>query len=111
MAIPSYRRSVCLTLMQISETAKGLSDEFRNSHADMNWHKVKGFRMFVAHKYHELQFSKAWDIVEEDIPTLKEFCLREIESLAERGSPEDGPRGRSVDGGARACTRLSDPCV
>jgi uncharacterized protein with HEPN domain len=51
MEDPAYRRSICLTLMQISETSKSLSDSFKSEHTEIDWPSVMGFRILVAHRY------------------------------------------------------------
>jgi len=76
MEDPAYRRSVCLTLMQISETSRNLTDDFKTEHSEIDWPSVIGFRILVAHKYHGLDYEKVWEIASTQIQELMNFCDR-----------------------------------
>ncbi|MCL2296077.1 MAG: DUF86 domain-containing protein [Methanomassiliicoccaceae archaeon] len=74
MEDPTYRRSVCLTLMQISETSKNLTDVFKTEHPEIDWPSIMGFRILVAHKYHDVDYVKVWEIASTQIRELMNFC-------------------------------------
>ncbi|MFZ1323013.1 MAG: HepT-like ribonuclease domain-containing protein [Ignavibacteria bacterium] len=35
------------------------------------WHKVRGFRNFILHEYHAIEFSIVWESIKKDLPELK----------------------------------------
>ncbi len=35
------------------------------------WHKVRGFRNFILHEYHTIEFRIVWEAVVKDLPGLK----------------------------------------
>ena len=71
---PVYRNAVALCILQIGELVSNLSDEFKAQHTAMPWRQIKLMRNIVAHRYGTVDHSITWDVVENDIPTLKEFC-------------------------------------
>ena len=56
--------------MQISETSKNLTDE----HPETDRPSVMGFRILVAHKYHDVDYVKVWEIASTQIWELMNFC-------------------------------------
>lgn len=77
-----YRKSVSLSILQIGELAGNLSDEYRQSTAEMPWRQIRGLRNIVAHSYGEVDFETIFDIAHENIDELKAFCERELEHMA-----------------------------
>ena len=45
------KRAVCMTLINIGELVKNLSDEFRMAHNHIPWRAISGLRDITAHKY------------------------------------------------------------
>ncbi len=37
------------------------------------WHRVRGFRNFILHEYHAIEFRVVWDAITNDLPKLKEM--------------------------------------
>ena len=37
------------------------------------WHKVRGFRNFILHEYHAIEFRIVWEAVIKDLPELKKI--------------------------------------
>ncbi|HEX9828186.1 MAG TPA: HepT-like ribonuclease domain-containing protein [Flavobacteriaceae bacterium] len=35
------------------------------------WHKVRGFRNFILHEYHAIEFRIVWEAIQKDLPELK----------------------------------------
>ena len=48
----------------IGEAANRLSDEFKDEHPDIDWHKIRGFRNRIVHDYFGIDFSIVWNIKE-----------------------------------------------
>lgn len=38
---------------------------------DYPWHKVRGFRNFILHEYHAIEFRIVWEAIQTDLPVLK----------------------------------------
>jgi len=36
------------------------------------WYKVRGFRNFILHEYHAIEFRIVWETIKNDLPELKE---------------------------------------
>lgn len=66
------KRAVCMTLINIGELVKNLSDEFRSAYSDIPWKAICGLRDITAHKYQTLQMEDVWLTTTKDIPLLKE---------------------------------------
>jgi len=37
------------------------------------WHKVRGFRNFILHEYHAIEFRIVWEAINKDLPELKKI--------------------------------------
>lgn len=42
---------------------------------DYPWHKVRGFRNFIVHEYHTIEFRIVWESIKIDLPELKKTIL------------------------------------
>jgi len=58
----------------IGEAANRLSDEFKDKHPDIDWHKIRGFRNRIVHDYMGIDYSIVWQI-------RKKFLIELIEQL------------------------------
>ena len=65
------KRAVCMTLINIGELVKNLSDEFRMAHNHIPWRAISGLRDITAHKYQTLRMEEVWLTATRDIPQLK----------------------------------------
>lgn len=74
MADAVYRNSVAMPVQQIGELAKHLTDEFLEEHTQIPWKNIKGMRTWFAHQYLDMDRAVIWDVVQNGIPPLKEFC-------------------------------------
>ena len=70
----SYQRSCCMNLLRIGESVRRLSTEFTESHDEIDWKAVIGFRNIVAHRYESLDGTRIWDIIKNNVPELKSIC-------------------------------------
>ncbi len=73
-----YRKSVSLSILQIGELAGNLSEDYRNSTAEIPWRQIRGLRNVVAHSYGEVDFETIFEIAHENINDLKSFCEDEL---------------------------------
>lgn len=72
------RDAVLRNLEVIGETAKRLPMDVRNSHPNIEWRRIAGFRDVIAHAYFGIHPAILWDIVANKIPAL----LRQMEDEA-----------------------------
>lgn len=58
-------------LMIIGEASRGLSIEFRATHAEVEWWQMIAMRNFLVHAYFGVDPDEVWATVERDVPVLK----------------------------------------
>lgn len=58
-------------LIQISESAKLLSDEYK-SKSDIPWNSISGLRNRIVHDYGNVDLTVVFDTLIDDIPKVKE---------------------------------------
>lgn len=67
-------RKLSLSLVRlleiIGEAAKGISQEFRDSHSDLPWKSVIGMRDKLIHGYFDVNLDVVWETVTQDLPSL-----------------------------------------
>jgi uncharacterized protein with HEPN domain len=54
----------------IGEAARRLSDAAKLSHPDVEWRRIVGLRNVVVHDYDEVDYSRHWRVIQEDLPRL-----------------------------------------
>ena len=65
-------RAVGMTVINIGELVKNLTDETRTAYPHIPWKAIAGFRDIAAHKYQTLRMEDVYETVVTDFPTLKE---------------------------------------
>jgi len=65
------KRAVCMTLINIGELVKNLTDNFKAATTSVPWKSIAGMRDITAHKYQTLKMGDVWQTVKHDIPVLK----------------------------------------
>ncbi|SFH68341.1 Uncharacterized conserved protein, contains HEPN domain [Selenomonas ruminantium] len=65
------KRAIGMTVINIGELIKNVTDEMRNAHPEVPWKQVAGFRDITAHKYQTLRMEDVYQVVVEDFPVLK----------------------------------------
>ena len=65
-------RAVGMTVINIGELVKNLTDETRTAYPHIPWKAIAGFRDIAAHKYQTLRMEDVYETVVKDFPTLKE---------------------------------------
>ena len=61
-----------MTVINIGELVKILSDDYRSSNNHVPWKLIAGFRDIAAHKYGSLRMKDVYTTVMDDFPILKE---------------------------------------
>jgi len=81
------KRAVCMTLINIGDLVKNLSDDFKTVSTAVLWKSIAGMRDITAHKYQTLKMGDVWLTAKQDMPVLK----AQMESIAEKESREQSP--------------------
>ena len=63
------KRAVCMTVINVGELVKNLTEECRLSHPDVAW---KEFRDIAAHKYQTLRMEDVYETAVTDFPDLQQ---------------------------------------
>jgi len=75
------RKAVCMSLINLGELAKMLSQTFKGENSNIPWKNISGLRDITAHKYHTLNLDVIWTVIKYDIPKLEAF-VKKILNLA-----------------------------
>jgi len=65
------KRAVCMTLINIGELVKLISDELKRSNSSIPWRSIAGLRDVTAHGYMTLRMEDIWVTVSEDVAVLQ----------------------------------------
>lgn len=65
-------RAVGMTVINIGELVKNLTEETRLAYPHVPWKAIAGFRDIAAHKYQTLRMEDVYETVVTDFPMLKE---------------------------------------
>lgn len=69
--------AILMRVIVIGESVHELSNEFREKHHNLPWHKAIGLRNQIAHGYIDIKPEIVWDTIKNDLPELK----KQIEKL------------------------------
>lgn len=70
----TYQNAVCMCILQIGELVNRLTEEFKNRHPEIPWHKIRGMRNFVAHEYGSLDLEVVWYVAVNSVNDVQSFC-------------------------------------
>ena len=73
-------------LSRISEAAKKLGTSAETLAPDQPWAKIRGLGNLLRHEYDSIRRSILWEIVSEDLPSLRAACTKAIKALEHKGS-------------------------
>ena len=71
--------AVLRNLHTFAESTQRLSDEFKESLPNVDWRMIARFRNIVVHDYLGINLDRVWQIVEIDLPDLKERLIAAVE--------------------------------
>jgi len=80
------KRATCMTLINIGELVKNLTDEFKTTYDNIPWRGIAGMRDITAHKYQTLKMGDVWFTLENEIPRLK--AELEMHKLGRNGTSD-----------------------
>ena len=70
-------RATCMTLINIGELVKNLTDDFRQHHQQIPWKEIAGLRDVTAHGYFTLRMPDIWIYAATELPVYVE-SIRQI---------------------------------
>ncbi|MCL2235841.1 MAG: DUF86 domain-containing protein [Defluviitaleaceae bacterium] len=68
-------RACALTILQIGELSKRLSEDLKEEYSQVPWKDMRDARNFLAHEYESLKMNLLWMVVKESVPKLKEQLI------------------------------------
>ena len=66
------KRAVCMTVINVGELVRNLTEECRLSHPEGAWKEIAGFRDIAAHKYQTLRMEDVYETAVTDFPDLRQ---------------------------------------
>ena len=70
--IPLHLHAVTHNVQVIGEAVFKITDEFKTSHPETPWQMIEKMRHVLVHDYYQINLEILWDIVQNDIPPLRE---------------------------------------
>lgn len=69
---PLHLHAVTHNVQVIGEAVFKITDEFKTSHPETPWQMIEKMRHVLVHDYYQINLEILWDIVQNDIPPLRE---------------------------------------
>ena len=63
---------ILLQLQIIGEAARSMTPKTYEEYAEINWRDIIDFRNLLVHEYFRVDLTLIWQIVEQELPTLKQ---------------------------------------
>ena len=73
--------SMLFRMIQISENAKRLSDEYKASHGYIPWNALAGLRNRIVHDYGNVDLNIIYETLKNDMPELMEMLEDELMNM------------------------------
>ncbi|MBN1805000.1 MAG: DUF86 domain-containing protein [Sedimentisphaerales bacterium] len=71
--------AVVRNLQVMAESTQRLSDSLKDSHPEIEWFRMAGFRNVLVHDYLGVDVERIWTIVEKELPTLKQAVRKMLD--------------------------------
>jgi uncharacterized protein with HEPN domain len=81
MASTLIQDAVVRNLQTLAESGRRLSEDLRAKHPEVDWRGIGGFRNVLVHDYLGIDVERVWDVVEKDLPELKDRIDAILENL------------------------------
>ena len=73
------QNAISMCILQIGELVNHLSNDFKDHHTEIPWHKIRGMRNYVAHEYGAIDLDVVWTVATESIVDLRRFCSETLD--------------------------------
>jgi len=73
-----YRKAIIMSILNIGELTKQLSQEYKSEYNEIPWKKISGMRDIAAHGYNEMDDDIVWDVIKHSIPELESFIIQQL---------------------------------
>ena len=73
-------RAVCMTLINIGELVKNLTQELKDAHKEIPWRAISGMRDITAHKYQTLHKEDVYSTCTDDLPVFEKQLIGLLQS-------------------------------
>lgn len=70
--------SMMFRLIQVSENARKLSEEYKENHSIIPWTAITGLRNRIVHDYGNVNLSIVFETLKNDIPALLDIMKQEL---------------------------------
>lgn len=80
------RKTVSATVRElevVGEAVKNVSDTIKSQYPDVLWKEIKAFRNMITHQYFGIDIRIVWDVVQNEIGTLKTQVEKILAELKE----------------------------
>ena len=68
--------AIVYNILAIGEAAYHLTKAFQKEHPDTQWDGIMKMRNILAHDYYKLKLQTVWEVVQNDLPLLREQIAR-----------------------------------
>ncbi len=68
--------AIIRNLQLLAESTQRLSDAAKERESGVDWFKISGFRNILVHDYLGIDIERVWNILEKDLPILREAIER-----------------------------------
>lgn len=72
--------AIIRNLMIIGEAAKNIPKDIRSKSTEIEWEKISGLRDILIHQYFGADLDTLWDVIRNNLPTLK----RNVQALIKK---------------------------
>lgn len=66
----------------IGEAVRNISDEIKTQYPDVLWQEIRAFRNMITHEYFGIDVKIVWDVVQNELGTLKQQAKRISEEIS-----------------------------
>lgn len=73
---PLHLHAVAHNIQIIGEAVCKLSPEFKAAHPETQWNIIEKMRHVLVHDYYQIDNEVLWDVIQNDLPKLKEQVNR-----------------------------------
>lgn len=78
MTVSHWQDAIIRNLEIIGEATKQLSKPLKEQYPDIPWRNIAGLRDVLIHNYMGVDLESVWNVIENDLPSLKEQLGRII---------------------------------